>query len=80
MVYDHGKKQSIGAATGLYYFFSQTAAVVGPVLGGLLVQSLGNQYRYLLVFAAIFMVCAWYTMSRVKERPPQTETLAEAAT
>lgn len=77
MVYDHGKQQSIGAATGLYYFFSQTAAVVGPVLGGLLVQTLGNQYRYLLIFAAVFMVCAWITMSRVKEKPLTAESTIE---
>jgi maltose/moltooligosaccharide transporter len=68
MVYDFGSERSIGASTGLYYLFSQTAAVVGPVLGGLLVQSLGNQYRWLLVFATVFMACAMYTMSRVKER------------
>ena len=76
MVYDYGKKQSIGASTGLYYFFSQTAAVVGPVLGGLLVQSLGNTYRYLLIFAAVFMVAAWITMSRVKERRLEPELQA----
>lgn len=68
MVYDYGGERSIGASTGLYYFFSQTAAVVGPVTGGLLVQSMGNQYRWLLIFALVFMLCAWVTMSKVKER------------
>ncbi|HZU87139.1 MAG TPA: MFS transporter [Anaerolineaceae bacterium] len=71
MVYDFGGERSIGASTGLYYFFSQTAAVLGPVMGGLLVQSMGNQYRWLLIFATVFMACAWFTMSRVKERRMQ---------
>ncbi len=68
MVYDYGSERSIGASTGLYYLFSQTAAVVGPTLGGLLVQTMGNQYRWLLIFATVFMACAWFTMSRVKDR------------
>ena len=44
MVYDYGEEDKIGAYTGLYYFSSQSAAVLGPVLSGVLVESMGNNY------------------------------------
>jgi len=68
MVYDYGDERRIGAYTGLYYFSSQSAAVLGPTLGGLLVQTMGNQYRWLFVFATLFMALAWIVMTRVKEK------------
>ena len=68
MVYDYGDERRIGAYTGLYYFSSQTAAVLGPTLGGLLVDTMGNQYRWLFVFSTIFMIFAWMAMKQVKEK------------
>lgn len=68
MVYDYGDERRIGAYTGLYYFSSQMAAVLGPTLGGLLVQTMGNQYRWLFAFGALFMAFAWVAMTRVKEQ------------
>ncbi len=68
MVYDYGDERRIGAYTGLYYFSSQSAAVLGPTLGGLLVQTMGNQYRWLFAFATLFMALAWIVMTRVKEK------------
>lgn len=68
MVYDYGDERRIGAYTGLYYFSSQTAAVLGPTLGGLLVDFMGNQYRWLFVFSTVFMVFAWLAMRQVKEK------------
>lgn len=68
MVYDYGDERRIGAYTGLYYFSSQTAAVLGPTLGGLLVDVMGNQYRWLFVFSTIFMIFAWLAMKQVKEK------------
>jgi maltose/moltooligosaccharide transporter len=73
LVYDHGDEKRIGAYTGLYYFSSQFAAVLGPTLGGLLVQAMGTQYRWLWVFSAVFMVLAWVIMMGVK----RTQTVAE---
>ncbi|MDD2921685.1 MAG: MFS transporter [Anaerolineales bacterium] len=66
LVYDHGDEKRIGAFTGLYYFSSQFAAVLGPTLGGVLVQVMGNQYRWLWLFAAFFMAAALAVMSNVK--------------
>jgi maltose/moltooligosaccharide transporter len=66
LVYDYGDERKIGAYTGLYYFSSQMAAILGPTLGGILVDVVGNQYRWLFLFGAVFMALAWVTMTRVK--------------
>lgn len=66
LVYDHGDEKRIGAYTGLYYFSSQLAAVLGPTLGGILVDTLGDQYRWLWLFSFVFMALAFLVMSGVK--------------
>lgn len=58
LVYDFGDESQIGAFTGLYYFSSQSAAVIGPTLGGVVVDVLGDQYRWILPFSALFMALA----------------------
>ncbi len=68
LVYDYGDEKRIGAYTGLYYFSSQTAAILGPVLSGLVVQTLGNNYNWLWAFSAVFMAFAWLAMTQVKEK------------
>ena len=67
LVYDYGDERKIGAYTGLYYFASQSAAVLGPTLGGILVDTLGDQYRWIWLFSTVFMALAWLAMTRVKE-------------
>jgi len=67
LVYDHGDEKRIGAFTGLYYFSSQLAAVLGPTLGGIMVDALGNQYRWLWLFSFIFMAFAFLVMLGVKQ-------------
>lgn len=67
LVYDCGDDRCIGSYTGLYYFSSQLAAVLGPTMGGALVETLGNQYRWLFPFAAAFMALAWLTISRLRQ-------------
>ena len=66
LVYDHGDEKRIGAFTGLYYFSSQLAAVLGPTLGGILVDSLGDQYRWLWLFSFVFMAFAFLAMLGVR--------------
>ena len=66
LVYDHGDEERIGAFTGLYYFSSQLAAVLGPTLGGILVDTLGDQYRWLWLFSFVFMVLAFFAMLGVR--------------
>lgn len=66
LVYDHGDEKRIGAFTGLYYFSSQFAAVLGPTLGGILVDALGDQYRWLWLFSFVFMALAFLAMLGVR--------------
>lgn len=66
LVFDHGDEKQIGAYTGLYYFASQLASVLGPTLLGIVVDVFGNQYRWLWVFAAAFMAFAFVVMLRVR--------------
>ncbi|MCP4356434.1 MAG: SLC45 family MFS transporter [Chloroflexi bacterium] len=68
LVYDYGDERRIGAYTGLYYFSSQLAAVLGPTLGGITVDILGDQYRWLWLFSTLFMGLAWFTMTRVRRK------------
>jgi MFS family permease len=71
MVYDYGDESKIGAFTGLYYFASQSAAVLGPVLSGVLVETMSNNYRMLWVFSTAFIFLAYLTIRKIKN---STET------
>ncbi|HUF36936.1 MAG TPA: MFS transporter [Anaerolineales bacterium] len=65
LVFDHGDERRIGAYTGLYYFSSQLAAVLGPTLSGILVQFLGSDYTWLWLFSTVFMGLAALAVLRV---------------
>jgi len=67
LVFDHGDEKKIGAFTGLYYFSSQLASVLGPTLGGLLVGAMRNEYRWLWLFSTFFMALAWLAMAGVRK-------------
>jgi len=67
LVYDHGDEKKIGAFTGLYYFSSQLASVLGPTLGGIMVGAMHNEYRWLWLFSTFFMGIAWLTMAAVRK-------------
>jgi MFS family permease len=66
LVYDYGDERKIGAYTGLYYFSSQAAAILGPTLGGVVVDLMDDQYRWLFLFSTIFMALAWVVMRQVR--------------
>jgi maltose/moltooligosaccharide transporter len=66
LVYDYGDERRIGAYTGLYYFASQSAAILGPTLGGGFVEMLGSNYRVMWLFSMVFMGLAYLTMTQVK--------------
>ena len=72
MVYDYGDESRIGAYTGLYYFSSQSAAVLGPVLSGLVVEVLGSNYRWLWLFSTLFMFLAWLAINAIKSKSQPT--------
>jgi maltose/moltooligosaccharide transporter len=66
LVYDYGDERRIGAYTGLYYFASQSAAILGPTLGGGFVELMGSNYRFMWLFSMLFMALAYLTMTQVK--------------
>lgn len=66
LVLDYGEEGRIGAFTGLFYFSSQLAAVIGPTLGGILVDLLNNQFRWLFLFSAFFLGAAWFVLRGVR--------------
>ena len=70
LVYDFGDERQIGAFTGLYYFSSQLAAVLGPTLGGIVVDVMGDQYRWMFPFSAIFMALALLVILRIRPTRP----------
>jgi len=78
LVYDHGDEKRIGAYTGLYYFFSQTAAVLGPTLGGLLVENANYNYKILFIFGTIFMFLAFLSMLKVRDRAHEEKLKLDA--
>jgi maltose/moltooligosaccharide transporter len=78
LVYDYGDEARIGAYTGLYYFASQSAAILGPTLGGGVVEAMGSQYRFMWLFSMVFMALAYLTMTRVKvirKAPPESQVV-----
>ena len=56
---------TMGIYTGLYYFFSQTAAILSPPVTGALIDLAG--YPSVFLFAAGCMVVAWRFMGRVSQ-------------
>ena len=71
LVFDYGDEARIGAYTGLYYFASQSAAVLGPTTAGIMVDLLQNEFRWLFLFSGVFMGLAWVTLRRVTAHTPE---------
>lgn len=53
----------IGLYTGLYYTFSQGAAILSPSIAGLLIDLAGH--RAVFVYCMVFFMAAFAAMSRV---------------
>ncbi len=53
----------IGLYTGLYYTFSQAAAIIAPFCGGLIIDLVS--YRGIFIYGAVFFVLAFITMGFV---------------
>ncbi len=76
MVVDIAPQNRLGTYTGLYYFFSTLAAVLGPWLGGSLVDLTGRDYAVVFTIAPIAMALAFLCMLGVR-RGERAEPLAE---
>ena len=68
---------TIGVYTGLYYTFSQTAAISAPPVTGLIIDLVG--YPGIFVFAALCMVGAFLVMGLVRKGEPGDDVKAEPA-
>ena len=55
----------MGIYTGLYYTFSQTAAILAPPVTGFIIDLSG--FRGIFIFASVCMFCAFLTMGLVKK-------------
>jgi len=64
IVWEIGGEAKLGAYTGLYYFFSQLAAIFGPLLAGVVFDLVGFGAMYPLSIA--YMVVALICMMFVK--------------
>lgn len=64
MLWQMADYKTIGIYTGLYYFFSQLAAIIAPPLAGGATDLFG--YPALFLFGLAFMLAAYFLMSKVK--------------
>ena len=64
IVWEIGGEAKLGAYTGLYYFFSALAAIVGPVIAGGIFDVLGHWTMFWI--SVVFMILALLSMTKVK--------------
>jgi MFS family permease len=79
MVVDMTDDEHIGTYTGLYYFFSQVAATLGPVVFGWTIQLSNNDYRLMMVIAPFFLVLAFLMMLGVHKGEAKKASTTEQA-
>jgi MFS family permease len=60
---------NMGIYTGLYYTFSQSAAILAPPVTGLIIDLAG--FWGIFVFGSLCMLAAWVTMGGVRAGEPQ---------
>ncbi len=70
MLWQMATYKDMGIYTGLYYFFSQAAGIVAPVLTGGLRDLFGD--RIIFINAAVFMAIAFLVMGKVNKGEPET--------
>jgi Na+/melibiose symporter-like transporter len=66
MVVDIAPQTELATYTGLYYFASTSAAVLGPFLAGLLIDALGKDYGVIFLVAPIALAFAFLFMLGVR--------------
>ncbi|MDR3276069.1 MAG: MFS transporter [Treponema sp.] len=68
MVWQMANYDNVGIYTGLYYTFSQGAAILAPPITGLIID-LGG-YPGIFIFGGLCMFAAWCTMGSVRAGEP----------
>jgi MFS family permease len=69
MLWQMATYKDMGIYTGLYYFFSQAAGIIAPVLTGGLRDLFGD--RAIFINAAVFMLLAFLIMGKVRKGEPE---------
>lgn len=80
MVVDVAPQTELGTYTGLYYFFSTAAAVIGPLLAGYLIEAMGGDYGMIFVIAPITLLFAFVFMFAVRRGERAEQPVATAPT
>ncbi len=65
MVVDMTESERVGTYTGLYYFFATLAAILGPIVYGLIIQFSGGAYSLLMLISPIFLALALISIAGV---------------
>jgi MFS family permease len=65
MVVDMTELERVGTYTGLYYLFSTMAAILGPIVYGLIIQLSGEAYSLLMLISPIFLALALISIAGV---------------
>ncbi|MEA4812172.1 MAG: MFS transporter [Anaerolineaceae bacterium] len=66
MVVDLTDASRIGTYTGLYYLFSTMAAIIGPIINGLIIKMAGGNYGAIMIVGPIFFTLAFICMFSVR--------------
>ncbi|MBI5030898.1 MAG: MFS transporter [Chloroflexi bacterium] len=78
MVVDVAPQTELATYTGLYYFASTSAAVLGPFLAGLLIDALGKDYTVIFLIAAVMFAVAFVFMLGVRRGERAEQAVAPA--
>jgi MFS family permease len=68
MLWQMASFDTMGIYTGLYYTFSQSAAILAPPLTGAIIDLAG--YPGIFIFGGLCMLGAWFTMGSVRAGEP----------
>lgn len=71
MVVEMVSEDKVGTYTGMYYFSSSLAAILGPLFIGSIVDL--TSFKSLFIFASISFVIAWICIHRTKQRSLSSE-------
>jgi MFS family permease len=69
MLWQIANFENMGIYTGLYYTFSQGAAILAPPVTGLIIDLAG--FWGIFIFGSLCMLAAWFTMGGVRAGEPQ---------
>lgn len=75
MLWQMADYKTIGIYTGVYYFFSQLAAILSPTIAGAVIDIAG--YPALFIYGIVFMAIAFFLMNHVHRGEPIDDAINE---